>query len=464
MSLRPDTKFALGFAGALAVLLLSGAAAQLSIRGLQQQTEQVQRTYQTIQETDAVNAVLRDAQAGVRGYRLTGDTAFLHPYHKAVAQLPRLQAGVRRLSQGHPTQQERLDSLRAMVDLEFRVLRPLANPDASLSHADLLTALNTDRLTMRAARTIFRRVKDEELRLLNQRSASQSMFERTAPRVVGAAGILALVVVGWLLARITRELRDNRRLQAELAAVNADVARRIGAIRDLAEQVVRGDYTVKIADAAADGLGNLATLLNQMTQSLDQSFEALALRNRELDQFAYVASHDLRAPLRGIATLVKWLDEEHAAEFSPEVRTYFDQVKGRLGRLEGLISGLLAYARAGAWPACWPPPTWGAAARSRRAGGAARLRAGAAPRPAHLLHRPPGLAASVHQPARQRREAPRGPRGPHCGALPRRGRPLRICGGRRRPRHRPGPPPQDFSAFPDPARAPLRGRKHRHRP
>jgi len=347
MFLRSDTKFTVGLIGALAVLLLSGAAALLSIQGLQQRTEQVQHTYQLIQETDAVNAVLRDAQTSVRGYRLTGDTAFLATYHKAMHQLPGLQAGVQRLSQGHPTQQARLDSLRAMVDLEFRVLRPLANPDAALSHADLLTTLNTDRLTMQAARIIFRRVKNEELRLLNQRSASQSMFERAAPRVVGAAGVLALGLVGWLLARITRELRDNRRLQAELAAMNADVARRIGAIRDLAEQVVRGDYTVKITDAATDGLGDLAALLNQMTHSLDQSFEALALRNRELDQFAYVASHDLRAPLRGIATLVKWLDEEHAAEFSPEVRTYFDQVKGRLGRLEDLISGLLAYARAG---------------------------------------------------------------------------------------------------------------------
>ncbi len=347
MNLRLDTKLLLGFAGALAVLLLSGAAALLSIRGLQRQTQQVQQTYQIIQEIDAVNAVLRDAQSGVRGYRLTGDTAFLRTYRKAVCQLPGLQARVHRLSRGHPTQQERLDSLRAVVDLEFRILRPLANPDAALSHADLLTVLTTDRLTMRAARTIFRRVKAEELRLLGQRSASQSVFERATPLVVGGAGVLALLMVSGLLWRITRELRGNRRLQAELAGVNADVARRIGAIRDLAEQVVRGDYAVKIADAATDGLGDLAALLNRMTQSLDQSFEALALRNRELDQFAYVASHDLKAPLRGIATLMKWLEEEHAAELSPEARAYFGQVKGRLARLEDLINGLLAYARAG---------------------------------------------------------------------------------------------------------------------
>ncbi len=347
MRLPFETKIFLGLAGALAGLLLSGGAALLSIRGLQNQTRQVERTYQIIQETDAVNAVLRDAQSGVRGYRLTGDTAFLRTYTKAVRQLPALQARVRRLSRGHPTQQARLDSLQAVADQEFRVLRPLANPDAALSHADLLTALTTDRLTMQAARTIFRRVKDEELRLLGQRSASQNVLERSTPLFVAGAGALALLIVLWLVWRSARELAGTRRLQAELAAVNADVARRIGAIRDLAEQVVRGDYSVKIADSATDGLGSLAALLNQMTQSLDQSFEALALRNRELDQFAYVASHDLKAPLRGIATILKWMEEEHAAEFSAEVRTYFDQVKGRLARLEDLINGLLAYARAG---------------------------------------------------------------------------------------------------------------------
>ena len=347
MRLPFETKIFLGLAGALAGLLLSGGAALLSIRGLQNQTRQVERTYQIIQETNAVNAVLRDAQSGVHGYRLTGDAAFLRTYTNAVHQLPELHAQVRRLSQGHPTQQARLDSLQAMVDREFQVLRPLANPDAALSHADLLTALSTDRLTMRAARSIFRRVKTEELRLLGQRSATQNVFERATPLFVAGSGVLALLIVLWLVWRSAQELAGTRRLQAELAAVNADVARRIGAIRDLAEQVVRGDYSVKVADAASDGLGSLAALLNQMTHSLDQSFEALALRNRELDQFAYVASHDLKAPLRGIGTIVKWMEEEHTAEFSPEVRTYFSQMKGRLVRLDDLINGLLAYARAG---------------------------------------------------------------------------------------------------------------------
>ena len=84
-----------------------------------------------------------------------------------------------------------------------------------------------------------------------------------------------------------------------------------------------------------------------MTQTLDASFSALEKRNQELDQFAYVASHDLKAPLRGVTTIVKWIEEEMAAELSPQLRTYLDQMKGRLSRLEDLINGLLAYARVG---------------------------------------------------------------------------------------------------------------------
>jgi len=110
---------------------------------------------------------------------------------------------------------------------------------------------------------------------------------------------------------------------------------------------VLGDYTVKIPDTAEDNIGGLATSLNRMTQTLDASFSALEKRNQELDQFAYVASHDLKAPLRGVTTIVKWIEDELAAELSPQLHTYLDQMKGRLSRLEDLINGLLAYARVG---------------------------------------------------------------------------------------------------------------------
>ena len=347
MTFKTNTKIIVGFALAVGVLLLTAAASFWSMRGLSQQTDQVEHTYQVMQEVETITAVLKDAQAGTRGYLLTGDTVYLRPYSMATGQLPASLARVQALTVDNPVQRARLDSLRQLVEQEFRILRPLTEIRNSQSQSTMQTLLDTDRQTLRQVRMLYSRIKNNEMKLLAQRSAMQAVFEKATPIVVLISAVLAVIIVVWLVIKIVKELEDNQRLQEELASINAEVSRRIAQIRELAEQVVQGDYTVKIADAAQDNLGGLAISLNRMTQTLDASFSALQKRNQELDQFAYVASHDLKAPLRGVTTIVKWIEDELAAELSPQLRTYLDQMKGRLSRLEDLINGLLAYARVG---------------------------------------------------------------------------------------------------------------------
>ncbi len=342
-----NSKILLGFAIATGVLLLTTVASLLSIRGLGVQTRQVEHTYQVLQTGEVITSLLKDAQAGVRGYLLTGDTAFLRSYYRAPPLLEAALAESERLTQDNAPQRQRLDSVRRLIAQEFRTLRPLAQPQTALSRSMTQTLLDTDRQTVRLVRAIMGRVRMNEMSLLAERSQRQDLFESTTPLFVLASAALAIVIMLWLLRQIGRELRDNRRLQAELARASADTGRRISLIKGLAEQVVQGHYDVKIPDSGQDNLGDLATSLNRMTQTLDEVFSALAKRNQELDQFAYVASHDLKAPLRGVTTIVKWIEDELAAEISPQMRTYLDQMKGRLVRLEDLINGLLAYARAG---------------------------------------------------------------------------------------------------------------------
>jgi PAS domain S-box-containing protein len=68
--------------------------------------------------------------------------------------------------------------------------------------------------------------------------------------------------------------------------------------------------------------------------------------NANLQEFTYVASHDLRSPLRGIADLVEWINAD-LADPPPEVRRNLDRISQRIGRMERLIDDLLSYARAG---------------------------------------------------------------------------------------------------------------------
>ncbi|MBK7974775.1 MAG: PAS domain S-box protein [Deltaproteobacteria bacterium] len=68
--------------------------------------------------------------------------------------------------------------------------------------------------------------------------------------------------------------------------------------------------------------------------------------NLDLDQFAYIASHDLRAPLRAISSLAGWIVEDLGAATPPSVASHVTRLKARIGRMERLIDGLLQFARA----------------------------------------------------------------------------------------------------------------------
>jgi signal transduction histidine kinase len=68
--------------------------------------------------------------------------------------------------------------------------------------------------------------------------------------------------------------------------------------------------------------------------------------NAELDQFAYVTSHDLKAPLRGIANLSQWIEDDLGEKMDEQGRYHMGLLRGRVRRLENLIDGILHYSRA----------------------------------------------------------------------------------------------------------------------
>lgn len=95
---------------------------------------------------------------------------------------------------------------------------------------------------------------------------------------------------------------------------------------------------------------SLQTQTRDLENSNDQLLEIARLleeRNRDLDEFARVASHDLRAPLRAISNLAEWLQEDLEDQVSEENKNSLTLLRQRARRLDSFVVGLLNYARAG---------------------------------------------------------------------------------------------------------------------
>ena len=120
-----------------------------------------------------------------------------------------------------------------------------------------------------------------------------------------------------------------------------EVSYRLAVIEDISAR--------KAAEAALQELNaTLEQRIRSRTAELERS-------NRELDQFAYVASHDLRAPLRAINHLANWIVEDANEVLPPASQQHLATLRGRIQRMEKLLEDLLTYSRVGRRPTTVEP-------------------------------------------------------------------------------------------------------------
>jgi light-regulated signal transduction histidine kinase (bacteriophytochrome) len=118
--------------------------------------------------------------------------------------------------------------------------------------------------------------------------------------------------------------------------------------------ISNGAENIRVEVSGNDEIGKLGRAFNDMLQRLDKSrkelvkySEQLKKQNEELNQFSYVVSHDLKAPLRAIFKLSEWIEEDLEQSISEESRKNMKILRGRVFRLESLINGLLQYSKIG---------------------------------------------------------------------------------------------------------------------
>lgn len=96
----------------------------------------------------------------------------------------------------------------------------------------------------------------------------------------------------------------------------------------------------------AELLKNESARRRDAEAKLKENLHELEKINKELDQFTYIVSHDLKAPLRAISSLATFLEEDLGNIMDVESKGNFSILKGRVERLENFINGLLEYSKA----------------------------------------------------------------------------------------------------------------------
>ena len=178
--------------------------------------------------------------------------------------------------------------------------------------------------------------------------------------------IFGNLFVGYSLNRIDEEIADLKKTTLyfclSLLTVGGVLSVIIGNmitsnIRNL-DNAVRaissGLKNTRVKINTNDEMGKLGAAFNQMLDNLEKSrnellsySEQLKKQNKELNQFSYVVSHDLKAPLRAIFKLSEWIEEDLGDNIPEDSKKNLETLRGRVFRLESLINGLLEYSKIG---------------------------------------------------------------------------------------------------------------------
>jgi len=121
----------------------------------------------------------------------------------------------------------------------------------------------------------------------------------------------------------------------------------IEALEASALRISVGDYDTKIDVKGKSELDILGNSFNKMARALKRSFEDIQRKNKELEQFVYIASHDLQEPLRTIDSFTKLLQSKKKVQHSEQTDMYLNFMSEASSRMIQLIKGLLDYSRIG---------------------------------------------------------------------------------------------------------------------
>jgi len=344
----------------------------------------------SVQHTEAVLRALRtysgeiiQAETGQRGFLLTGQDDYLAPYNAVLASN---QAQLRTLAGliTDPAQRAQLQTLGAIMAVKLQELGLTIQMAKSGNLAGALAVVKEGRgrRYMVEFQTVSAALADSESAALARREAAADAESRNIMTGLAIGGLAVIALVAALAARTVAQIDGplNGLMTGMRAFGAGDLRHRVniksrdeiglvaGAFNRMADDLLAAAAAQqRSTDALAASNAKLIAEIGDRTEAearlarsiaeLDDRIAAqarlsrliadLERSNNELDNFAYGASHDLKAPLRGIRNLAEWITADVKDSASADTLENLAMLHNRVERLDLLLDSLLEYSRIG---------------------------------------------------------------------------------------------------------------------
>ncbi|MET6998945.1 sensor histidine kinase [Chitinophaga defluvii] len=300
MHISVHKKIRVGFFIAFTVIVVASIFSYLVTKNLLDNASRLNHAIEVSKRLEVIIKQLKDAEAAIRGYNLTQDSVFLHPSMESRSRkIEKEYLLLRRITADNPLQQHHLDTLKRLLDIKYQQLRMGEQKDTQ--KGEKISVNEGERLMDRIDRKVQEMIHIEEA-LWHEKSELFRFFSAIWVPVIFISSLVAILIGAYSYITLTREFKLQLHIESRLKSYQRD---------------------------------------------LQQNISLLNKTNQELEQFAYVASHDLQEPLRKISTFSDRLQLKYKEQLPPDASQLIDRMVGAVARMRVLINDLLIFSRAG---------------------------------------------------------------------------------------------------------------------
>ncbi|WP_430780377.1 sensor histidine kinase [Actinoplanes sp. G11-F43] len=305
---------------------------------------------------ETLSTALVNQETGIRGYAITGQERTLEPYRRGVESEAEQVARIQRLlAPGDDEIRAALDTVEARAatwraNVAEPLMRTVQTEGTSAAQERVEASDTRDFDELRGAVSVMQ----DHISVMRAQSAQDArdssrmmvIIEVIAAAIILATGVLLLILLDRLVSRPILHLAGQVR---QVAA--GDYDKHIdGTVYGSPDLAGLADDVDRMRQQIASELSEVRDARQQVewiNKQLQNQAEELTRSNRDLEQFAYVASHDLQEPLRKVASFCQLLQRRYAGQMDERADQYIAFAVDGAQRMQRLINDLLAFSRIG---------------------------------------------------------------------------------------------------------------------